>query len=128
MSDDRAINVSVSLYQSQVDKVKAYVKNHKLKSEAALFQQILNDFFQKQRKQNTRDFFVYIGIPIMFFILSYYVFLNLQKLEDILFLKDLYFYELSIMKNIFFVITLGTVSGIGTSMYLLYHKKKAQTG
>lgn len=125
MSDPSQIatNESISFYPKHITILNDVAKRQNIRSKSATVQYIIEDY---QKKQSTikRDLFLYLGIPILFFILCYFTFYNLQKLEDILFFKNLYFSELTNLKNMFFIITLGIISLICTSMYALHLKRK----
>jgi len=120
-----ATNESISFYPKHIDILNKIAKKQNIKTKSATVQYIV-ETYNKTQSNLKRDTVLYVCVPIMFFILSFYIFLNLQKLEDILFLKKLFFAELTTLKNIFFVITLGIISGIATSIYLFYHKSKQQ--
>lgn len=121
-----ATNESISFYPKHITILNNIAKKHNIKTKSATVQYIVETYYKAQINIK-RDVFIHIGIPIAFIIFSYYTFLNLQKLEDMLFLKDLYFYELSILKDIFFIITLAIIFGVFVpSIYFLYHKRKQQ--
>jgi len=120
---DRTTNVSVSLYQSQIDKIKTHVKENKqFKSEASFFQHIIDNYFKKQEKQLRRDLFVYLVIPGLFWMFSFFAFYSTQGLEDILFHEGMYFNELHMLKLVFMVFTFLMISIFAVSIYLLKQK------
>lgn len=122
MSDPTATNESISFYPKHIDILKKIADKNKLKTKSASVQHCVEYYAKKHKHSFKRDTFMYLLVPVGFWLFSYYAMLSTTNLETILINKLLYFHELFILKSIFQVFTFFFLTMVGIGFYLLYTK------
>ena len=119
---DKAVALTVSVYQSQVDKVRTFVKHStKFKTEASFFQYMIDDFFNK--KTGVKDFMLYLGYPMIFAGIMLYVAITTQNVNETLLRHDI-ISDLFIYNQIYFVIGFAFIGIIIAGFALIWSKIK----
>ncbi len=123
----KAYQVSVSLYEDQINKIKNFVnKSNKFKTDASFFQHIVDEFFKKQQQNKTISFLSYCGYPLIIMILMLYVAISTSNLNKILMDKNIYFNELYIQQNIYFIVGFLWLSIFAGSIWVYVSKKRRE--
>ena len=123
----KSYNVSISLYESQINKIKNHVKkSNKFRTEASFFQHIVDEYFKKQQQSGVRTFLSYCGYPIIITAIMLYVAMSTIKLNQILVEQSFYFNDLYIQQNIYFIIGFLWLSITAASMWTYISKKKSE--
>lgn len=119
--NENAVNTSISLYPNQINKIRKYRKqnNKRFNSDAAVFQHIVNTFFEDENSKMKTFILLYVIYPCVLCVLSWFSFVSTSRLIDILLEKDVYFNELYLLNRIFGIISFGMVGWLGASFYLL---------
>lgn len=118
---DKTLRFSISLYESQYNKIKKYVKESKnFNSDSSFFQHIINSYFKRKKSSLTKNIALYLIYPIIFCIFSLFGSISTQNLQEILLGKDIYFAELFYLNRTFTVLGFGTLGFLLASIYLLY--------
>ena len=127
MVDDKTVNVSVSLYNSQVDKIKKYVKHSKrFNSHAALFQHMVNNFFETDKSSILKEFMVYTGYPVIIITIMLYVFITTESINMLLLDHGVYLNELLVQSRIFLVIGFAWIGLACALTYYFFSKHRSQ--
>ena len=99
---DKALSVTLSLYNSQVKKIKKTVKkSNRFNSESALVQYIIDAHFGKQ--VTFKDIMAYIGYPLIFVGVMLYVASSTQHINEKLLRAGL-LTDLLFQNQIFYII------------------------
>jgi hypothetical protein len=123
----KAYNVSISLYENQINKIKKHVrKSNNFRTEAAFFQYMVDEYFKKVHGSRLRMFLSYAGYPIIITALMLYVAWVTSGLNSILVGKGFYFNELYIQQQIFFIIGFFWLSMSAASIWAYIAKRKKQ--
>lgn len=127
MNDDRALGVTISLYNSQINKIREHVKNSKkYKTEAAFFQHIVDDYFNREKKNIIKNFILYLIYPIVLSSLMLYVAITTDGINKLLAGQGYFVVELAYVANNFYLIGFGCLSLLFVSMYLLIYKLRGK--
>ncbi|MBE3095358.1 MAG: hypothetical protein IMZ52_10040 [Actinobacteria bacterium] len=121
-NDERAIGVSISLYPKQIENVRVFSEATKANSLAEAYQYIIDDFFNRDRKQLKKEFMVYLFYPIIFCAFASLSAVFTSNVNKILLEKGIYFNELYILSQVFLIIGFGSISVLIASIYLLRRK------
>jgi hypothetical protein len=121
-NDDRAIGVNISLYPKQIENVRIFSESTKCDSLSEAYQYVIDDFFNRDRKQLKKEFMIYLFYPIIFCAFASLSAVFTSNVNRILLEKGLYFNELYILSQAFLVIGFGSISILIASIYLLRRK------
>lgn len=125
--EDRAIGVSVSLYQSQINMIRKFTKkSNRFKSEASVIQQAVDDFFNQGKKTLAKNFMLFMGYPLIIMTTMWYVATSTISVNNILMEQGYYLNELFIQSQIFLIIGfawLGIFTAT-TGIFIMILRKK----
>jgi len=123
MVNNPSVNVTATLKQSQVDQIVEFQKKHKKRypSNASAFQHIVDNFFKGGKRKNI-TFLLY---PFIIMILMLYAGISTVNLNSILIEQGLYFNELYIQQQIFYIIGFLFLSiTIASFLWFFYVKRE----
>lgn len=124
---DRAVNVSVSLYLSQIEKIKKHVKHSKrFRREAEFFQFIVNDYFSRDTKKILKDFMAFIGYPIIIMTIMLYVSISTDNINKNLIGRGIYYNDLAMLANGFFIVGFAGLGLCIAGFYWFYTSVKGE--
>jgi len=124
MVNDPAIRVSISIKESKRNQILSHVKKHNYRSEAALWDEIINYFFNKDKKGVLKNFMVFMGYPLLIVGLMLYVSLTTQNANEILIKQGYYFNELYLANQVFYIIGFAFLGLTMPLTYLFFYKMK----
>lgn len=121
---DKTLQCSVSLYENQVKKIKNYKNQNdkKFKSDASVFQYIIDSFFEDENTKIRNMLITSIGYPVVLCIVTWWVFWQTSKLNTIVVGKGIYFHDLYILNGVTSILSFAMVGWLFASIYLLYYK------
>ena len=119
MSDNKAIPITISLYQDQINEVKNYSRYKQYKYDAEAYQHIINNFFEKDEKQVKNDFVLFFIVPLIFCVLTTIVNISTGKVFELLLEQGYYFNELFWLSSIFRILSFGSIGIFIACIYWL---------
>ena len=123
----KARNVSVSLYESQINKIKKHVKKSNVfTTEASLIQYIVDEYFKKVQGSRIRLFLSYCGYPMIITGMMLYISWSTSQVNAILVGQNFYFNELYILQQTFFIMGFLWLSIFASSIWFYISKRKNQ--
>ena len=124
VDQDRAIPITVSIYQSQIKKIRDYKEAHKntFGSEASLIQHIINEFFKEKNIKNDMVFhFLY---PIILAALATFGTIMTTRLVRSVRSAGFVFQELNDLNTMFVIIGAMCIGLFIANMYWFHTKHK----
>ena len=122
---ERTLCKNISLYPSHIENVKRYAKAKGYRGESEAYQDIIDDFFNKDDKQTKTDFILFIGVPFLFCMLTTIVNLSTEKVFNILIHQGIFADELYLLSRVFMVLSFGSI-GILIACVYWYRKKYSE--
>lgn len=126
MSEDRARSLSISIFDSDLNRVNQFAKDNqkklKLRSNADVWRHIINFFFDQHRSDLKKDMVIHFVYPVAFGCLASFGTLSTEKLISILFEKGFYFRELHVLNGIFVVLGAFSIGLFIANLYWLVRK------
>jgi hypothetical protein len=125
VDSDKAVGITISLYNSHIEMVKRFSKAKGFKYDAEAYQYIIDDFFSRDDKQARTDFILFIVIPFMFCLLTTIVNLSTSKVFDMLLSQGIYSQDFFILSRVFMIVSFGSI-GVLISCVYWYRKKYSE--
>lgn len=121
---DKAIPVTFSIYESQIQKIKHLVRKKFFKNEAQAIQGIINFYFEKSKYENIKNFMYFLGYPLIIMTFCLYIATVANSAGQVLRDKNLYLHELTLISTVSIVFGFAFLSLTMGAVYWNWVKRK----